>query len=106
MKYQYDYKVKLNWQDSSTVEGSDKDDAYKRAYGIIRYAIEHDILDVKDLLDVEITRFIPSEKYLNCKNCNIEIIQPTGKGREKKYCSDACKQSAYRKRTNNDNATI
>jgi len=36
MKYQYDYKVKLNWQNSSTVEGSDKDDAYKRAYGLIR----------------------------------------------------------------------
>ena len=106
MKYQYDYKVKLNWHDSSTVEGSDKDDAYKRAYGLIRYAIKHDILDVKDLLDVEITKFIPSERYLNCKNCNIEIIQPTGKGREKNYCSDACKQSAYRKRSKNDNATI
>lgn len=99
MKYEYHYKVKLNWQDSSTVEGRDKDDAYKRAYGIIQYAIEHDILDVKDFLDVEITKFIPSERYLNCKNCNIEIIQPTGKGREKKYCSDACKQSAYRKRS-------
>ena len=102
MKYQYDYKVKLNWQDSSTVEGSDKDDAYKRAYGIIRYAIEHDILDVKDLLDVEITKFEPTERYINCAYCNTPIIQKIGVGRKKVTCSDSCRTLKARSRRKNN----
>lgn len=100
MEYRYDYKVKLKYKNSSIVKGTDREDAYNRAYGIIKYAIKHNILDVRDFLDVEITKFEPCKKYYNCKRCNIEIIQSFGlsKGRYRKYCSDACKQASYRQR--------
>jgi hypothetical protein len=105
MKYQYDYKVKLNWQDSSTVEGSDKNDAYKRAYGLIKYAIKHDILDVKDLLDVEITKFIPEKRYTNCKYCGTSIIHDN-KGRPKKYCNASHKNMYNFKKKKGGNKNV
>lgn len=33
-----------------------------------------------------------------CQECNIEVEQSSTKGRLKRFCSSACKQSAYRKR--------
>ncbi|MCR5355776.1 MAG: RNA polymerase subunit sigma-70 [Lachnospiraceae bacterium] len=32
-----------------------------------------------------------------CKNCGIEITQPPGKGRRRRFCSEACRRSWWKK---------
>ncbi|WP_040356561.1 hypothetical protein [Corynebacterium capitovis] len=33
-----------------------------------------------------------------CQWCGAELMQPQGRGRRRKYCSDSCKQRAYEHR--------
>lgn len=41
----------------------------------------------------------PDSVRLRCRHCDLEWNQPRRRGQVPRYCSDACKQAAYRSRT-------
>ncbi|WIM68824.1 hypothetical protein QP027_05440 [Corynebacterium breve] len=45
-------------------------------------------------------------KQSTCRWCGTELVQPSGRGRRRKFCSASCKQRAYEQRNNVSGTSI